>query len=75
MLKFLLEKEFKQLFRNTFIPKLIIAMPIMVMLVFPWVTNQSIKNIQLSIVDYDHSSFSARLTNKLTASGLFKLPN
>jgi len=75
MLKFLLEKEFKQLFRNTFIPKLIIAMPIMVMLVFPWVTNQSIKNIQLSIVDYDHSSFSARLTNKLTASGFFKLAN
>lgn len=75
MLKFLLEKEFKQLFRHTFIPKLIIIMPIMVMLIFPWVANQSIKNIRLSIVDYDHSSFSERLTNKLTASGFFKLAN
>ena len=35
MLKFLLEKEFKQIFRNAFIPKLILAMPIMVMLVLP----------------------------------------
>lgn len=75
MLKFLLEKEFKQLFRNAFIPKLILAMPVMVMLVFPWVANQEIKNLHLSVVDNDHSTYSERLTHKLAASGYFQLSN
>ena len=29
MLKYLLEKEFKQIMRNKFIPKMIIAMPLL----------------------------------------------
>ncbi len=73
MLRFLLEKEFKQMFRNAFIPKLILIMPVMVMLVFPWVANQEIKNVRLSVVDNDRSMFSIRLINKLTASGYFKM--
>ena len=73
MIKFLLEKEFKQIFRNAFIPKLIFAMPIMMMLVFPWVVNQEIKNVRLSVVDNDRSAFSERLINKITASGYFRL--
>ena len=73
MLKFLIEKEFKQIMRNSFVPKIIIAMPIMMMLVLPWAANQSIKNINLSIVDNDHSTFSERLVHKITSSGYFKL--
>jgi len=73
MIRFLLEKEFKQIFRNAFIPKLIFAMPVMIMLVFPWVVNQEIKNVRLSVVDNDHSTFSERLINKITASGYFQL--
>jgi len=73
MIKYLLEKEFKQIFRHAFIPKLIFAMPVMMMLVFPWVVNQEIKNVRLSVVDNDHSTFSERLINKITASGYFKL--
>jgi ABC-2 type transport system permease protein len=73
MIKYLLEKEFKQIFRNAFIPKLILAMPVMMMLVFPWVVNQEIKNVRLYIVDNDHSTFSERLTSKITASGYFQL--
>src|SRR5215469_1132785 len=73
MLKFLLEKEFKQIFRNAFIPKLILAMPVMIMLVFPWVVNQEIKNINLSVVNSDHSTFSERMVHKITSSGYFRL--
>ena len=73
MLKFLLEKEFKQIFRNAFIPKLIFAMPVMIMLVFPWVANQEIKNINLSVVDNDRSTFSERMVHKITSSGYFRL--
>jgi len=73
MIKFLIEKEFKQIIRNSFIPRMIIGMPIMMMLVFPWVANQEIKNINISIVDSDHSTYSERLTQKVTSSGYFHL--
>jgi len=73
MIKYLLEKEFKQIFRHAFIPKLILAMPVMMMLVFPWVANQEIKNVKLSVIDNDRSTISERLTNKVIASGYFRL--
>lgn len=73
MLKFLLEKEFKQIFRNSFLPRIIINMPVMILLVMPWAANQEIKNIKLSVIDNDHSSYSERLIHKITASGYFIL--
>lgn len=75
MIKFLLEKEFKQILRNSFLPRMIIAMPLMMMLVFPWAANQEIKNLRLSVVDNDHSTYSERLIQKVTASGYFNLTN
>ena len=35
MIKFLIEKEFKQLFRNSFLPKLIFIFPCMIMILMP----------------------------------------
>lgn len=73
VIKFLIEKEFKQIFRNAFIPKILVALPLMMMLVFPWAANQSIKNVKLSIVDNDHSTFSEQLMQKISASDYFQL--
>lgn len=73
MLQFLIEKEFKQIFRNSFLPKMILAMPLMIMLVFPWAANQEVKNINLSVVDNDRSTFSERMIQKITSSGYFRL--
>lgn len=73
MLKFLLEKEFKQIMRNSFLPKIILIFPIMVLLVFPWAANFEIKNINLNVVDNDHSSYSKQLTQKIISSGYFRL--
>ncbi|MCK9624963.1 MAG: ABC transporter permease [Bacteroidales bacterium] len=75
MLKYLLEKEFKQLMRNRFLPKMIIIMPCIVMLLFPWAATMEIKNINISIVDNNHTVTSQRLINKITSSGYFKLVN
>ena len=58
MIKFLIEKEFKQLLRNSFLPRLILIFPCMIMLLMPWAVNLEIKNIQLNIVDNDHSVIS-----------------
>jgi ABC-2 type transport system permease protein len=52
---------------------MIIGMPIMMMLVMPWAANQEIKDINLSIVDNDHSTYSQRFVQKVTASGYFHL--
>lgn len=73
MLKFLIEKEFKQIRRNSFLPRLILAFPLMVMLVLPWAANQEIENIKLSVADHDHSTYSERLIRKITSSGYFIL--
>lgn len=73
MLKFLLRKEFKQIKRNPFIPKMLIGFPLMVLLVLPWAATYEIKNMNINIVDNDHSTFSRRLAEKITSSGYFRL--
>jgi len=73
MLKYLIQKEFKQIFRNSFLPKMIFGFPLMAILVFPWAANQEITNINVAIVDKDHSSYSERLANKIAASDYFNL--
>jgi ABC-2 type transport system permease protein len=73
MIKYLLEKEFKHFFRNPFLPKLIVVFPIMIMLVMPWVTTLDIKNINIIVVDNDHSSMSDRLIRDINISGYFRL--
>lgn len=73
MLKFLIEKEFKQLLRNPFLPKLIVVMPCLVMLIFPWATTMEIKNINLAVVDSDNSVSSNTLVDKVVASGYFNI--
>jgi ABC-2 type transport system permease protein len=73
MLKYLLRKEFRQIKRNAFLPRLIFAFPLMVLLVFPWAASYEIKNLNISIVDNDQSSFSKALTQKIISSNYFKL--
>jgi ABC-2 type transport system permease protein len=74
-LRFLLQKEFKQIFRDPAILRIIFIMPIIQLLVLPWAADYEVKNIQLSVVDHDHSDYSRQLINKITASGYFKLEN
>ena len=73
MLRYLLEKEFKQFKRNPFLPRLVIMFPLMVLLVFPLVANFEVKNINLSVIDHDKSSYSRNLIQKVISSGYFNL--
>lgn len=43
------------------------------MLVLPWAANQEVKDLKLSVVDQDHSSYSERLIQKIVSSGYFEL--
>lgn len=73
MLKYLIEKEFKQIRRNAFIPRLIVFLPFMMMVVMPWAANLEIRGLHLGVIDQDHSPGSQRLIQKITSSGYFKL--
>ncbi len=70
-LKYLIQKEFLQILRNPFLPRLIFIFPIMIMCVMPWVMNMEIKNIVVDIVDHDRSTMSAQLVHRIEASNYF----
>lgn len=74
-LKFLLKKEFKQIFRSKAIVALVLAMPVIQLIILPLAANYEVKNIQLTVVDHDRSTMTRRLIEKITASGYFKLQN
>ncbi len=74
-LKFLLRKEFRQIFRDPAIIRLILIMPVIQLLILPWAADYEIKEIKLAVVDHDHSEYSRKLINKITSSGYFILNN
>ncbi|MBQ7471306.1 MAG: ABC transporter permease [Prevotella sp.] len=71
MIKYLLQKEFLQIRRNSFMPKIIFIFPIMVMCVMPWVMTQEVKNIRVDVVDTDRSTRSQQLVHQIEASNYF----
>ncbi len=72
-IKFLLRKEFKQIFRNKAILAMVIFMPIVQLLILPLAADYEVKNINIAIVDHDHSTFSQKIATTIPASGYFHL--
>ncbi|MBI1307180.1 MAG: ABC transporter permease subunit [Bacteroidetes bacterium] len=72
-LRFLLQKEFRQIFRNKTILRMIIALPVIQLMVLPLAADFEIKNINIAVVDHDHSALSRSLREKIVASGYFRL--
>jgi ABC-type multidrug transport system, permease component len=75
VIKYLIAKEFKQIARNSFLPKLFVMLPTVMLLIMPWAANQEIRRLKLSVIDNDHSTFSERLVQKIVSSGYFTLTN
>lgn len=72
-IKFLLQKEFKQIFRNRAIVAMIMVMPVMQLIILPLAANYEVKNINLAVVDNDRSSYSQKMITTITASKYFRL--
>ncbi len=72
-LKFILKKEFRQIFRDPGILRIILIMPVIQLLILPWAADYEIKNIKLAVVDHDRSEYSRQLVNKIGSSGYFIL--
>ncbi len=71
MLKYLIQKEFIQIRRNAFLPRLIVAFPIVIMCVLPWVMNMEVKNVKVTVVDNDRTTLSQQLVHSIEASNYF----
>lgn len=67
-LRILLKKEVCLMRRNPFIPRIIIAMPLMVMLVLPLVANLDVKNVGVAVVDNDRTDLSRRIASDMNAT-------
>ena len=72
-IRFLLQKEFRQIFRNRIILAMIIVMPAIQLMILPLAADYEVKNINIAIVDNDRSPYSQRLISNITASGYFQL--
>lgn len=70
---YLIRKEFLQIFRNKFISKAIIGVPIVQMLILVPAITFEIKNVRLCIIDRDISAYSRTLINQLEGSTFFKV--
>ena len=71
MLKYLLEKEFKRIARNTFMPRLIVIFPCLLLLLFPWAATMEVTDVRVEVVDNDGSVPSRRLAERMDASAYF----
>jgi ABC-2 type transport system permease protein len=71
--RYLLVKEFKQIFRNRSILAMIVVLPVMQLIVMPLAADYEVKNINLIIVDQDRSSKSEDLRTEAISSGYFTL--
>lgn len=71
ILGFIIEKEFKQIFRNKGMLPIIFIMPILQLLILSNAATFDIKNIQFSYIDHDHTSTSRALLEQFDASKYF----
>jgi len=73
VLRFILQKEFRQIFRDKSILAMMFMMPLVQLVVLPLAMDFDVKSVNLVIVDHDHSSYAYRLIHKIGASGYFKV--
>lgn len=72
-LMYILQKEFRQIFRNKAILAIILAMPVIQLLIIPLAADYEIRNINLAVVDHDQSDLTHELVTKIVSSGYFRL--
>lgn len=72
-IRFLVQKEFIQVFRDKFMVRLIFAVPVVQLLVLANAATYDIKNLNILIIDRDRSPASQSLIDKIEGSNYFRL--
>lgn len=75
VLRFLLEKEVKQIFRNPILRGMLVSYTAIVLFFFPWTINQELKELKITIVNTDQGVYARRLIGKLQATPTIQIQN
>jgi len=70
-IRYILQKEFIQIFRDKSMLPIIILIPIMQLVILSYTATFEIKNIRLIVVDHDHSPESRKLINQFSGSDFY----
>lgn len=70
---YIVRKEFRQIFRNKGMLPVIFVMPVIQLLILSNAATFEVKNIHLSILDQDHSTYSGELIGKFKANSYFNI--
>lgn len=73
IIRFLLQKEFLQIFRNKSMLPIIFVMPVIQLLILSFAATYEIKEVRFAVVDRDQSMISRQFLAKMQASGHFIL--
>ena len=70
---FIIQKEFKQIFRNKGMLPIIFVLPLIQLIILSSAATFEVKNIKFSYIDNDNTSFSRALIEKFDASTYFNV--
>jgi len=70
---FIIQKEFKQIFRNKGMLRIIFILPLLQLIILSNAATFEVKNIRFAYIDNDHSSLSRALIEKFNASTYFNV--
>ena len=70
---YILQKEFTQIFRNKSMLPIIFVMPLVQMLILVFAATNELRQVDLAIVDYDHSYSSRDMIAGISGNPFFKI--
>ncbi|MEO9851431.1 MAG: ABC transporter permease [Reichenbachiella sp.] len=70
---YIIQKEFRQIFRNKAMLPIIFVMPLIQLLILSNAATFEVKNIKFSYIDHDHTSASRSLIEKFEVSSYFNV--
>jgi len=68
---YLIQKEFRQIFRDPMMIRILFFMPLMQLFLFGYAVNNDLRNVRVAVLDQDNSLESRRLVDSFYASNLF----
>lgn len=74
-IRFLLQKEFLQIFRNKAMLPILFIMPVIQLMVLSFAATYELKEVNFGLVDRDQSAISREVVATFQASGYFRLTN
>lgn len=72
-IRYIIQKEFKQIFRNKAMLPIIFVLPFVQLIILSNAATFEVKNIKFGYIDHDRTAFSRELIEKFNASSYFRV--